>query len=126
MEVKIDRDNYQQVVVESPVPTVVDFWGPQCVRCLELMPVMEALAEANKTGMRLIKIDAGQNRRLCLSLRLLSLPAFLFYRGGQEVGRLSGNHVSETELREAVARFLNPIASNAGAPEPPQAGGDSA
>lgn len=120
MEVKIDRDNYQQQVVESPIPTVVDFWGPQCVRCLELMPVMEALAEANKAKMRLVKIDASQNRRLCMGLRLLSLPAFLFYRGGQEVGRLSGNNVSEAELREAVAHFLDPGAQNASAP----AGGD--
>lgn len=121
MEVKIDKDNYQQLVVENPTPTVVDFWGPQCVRCLDLMPVMEALAEANKAGMRLIKIDASQNRRLCMGLRLLSLPAFLFYRGGQEVDRLSGNDVSEAELREAVGRFLNSTA-----PDASQTGGDSA
>ena len=54
MGIEINKDNYQQVVVEDPTPTVVDFWGPQCVRCLKLMPTMEALAEENEGKMRLI------------------------------------------------------------------------
>ena len=39
MDIEINKDNYQQEIVENPQPTVVDFWGPQCARCLELMPV---------------------------------------------------------------------------------------
>lgn len=106
MGIEINKDNYQQVVVEDPTPTVVDFWGPKCVRCIELMPTMEALAEENKDKMRLIKVDTTGNRRLCMGLRLMSLPAFLFYRGGEEVGRISGNELSEEDLHNAVTKFL--------------------
>ena len=106
MGIEINKDNYQQVVVEDPTPTVVDFWGPKCVRCIELMPRMEEIAEENKDKMRLIKVDTTGNRRLCMGLRLMSLPAFLFYRGGEEVGRISGNELSEDDLRHAVDSFL--------------------
>ena len=41
-----------------------------------------------------------------MGLRLLSLPAFLFYRKGEEVGRISGNDLSEDDLRNAVDKFL--------------------
>lgn len=106
MEIEINKDNYQQQVVENPSPTLVDFWGPQCGRCFQLMPSVEALAEEKKDQMRLIKIDASKNRRLCMGLRLLSLPAFLFYRDGKEWGRISGNAVTAEDLRQAVEKML--------------------
>jgi thioredoxin 1 len=106
MEVEVNKDNYQQEVVEHQTPTVVDFWGPKCVRCLELMPTMEALAEAHREEMRLVKVDSSKNRRLCMGLRLMSLPAFIFYRDGQEVGRISGNDLTEEDLQKAVDDFL--------------------
>ena len=106
MAIEINKDNYHQIVGEDSKPTVVDFWGPKCVRCIELMPTMEEIAEQNKEKMRLLKVDTTGNRRLCMGLRLLSLPAFLFYREGEEVGRISGNDLSEDDLRNAVDKFL--------------------
>ena len=76
MDVEINKDNYQEVLVDDGTPTVVDFWGPRCERCLALMPGMERIAAEQGDQLRLIKIDASQNRRLCMNLRLLSLPAF--------------------------------------------------
>lgn len=106
MDIEINKDNYQEVIVENPEPTVVDFWGPQCARCLELMPVMEAIVLSRKGAVRLVKIDASKNRRLCMGLKLMRLPAFLFYRDGQEVGRMSGDELTEDDLRVAVDRLL--------------------
>lgn len=106
MDVEINKDNYQEVVVDAGIPTVVDFWGPRCERCLQLMPGMERIAEEKSEALRLIKIDASQNRRLCMNLRLLSLPAFIFYRDGQEVQRLSGDQLTEEDLQKAVDELL--------------------
>jgi thioredoxin 1 len=106
VDIEINKDNYQEVIVENPEPTVVDFWGPQCARCLELMPVMEAIVVSRKDAVRLVKIDASKNRRLCMGLKLMRLPAFLFYRDGQEVGRMSGDELTEDDLRMAVDRLL--------------------
>ena len=107
MSVEVNRDNFQEEVVDPGVPTVVDFWGPQCKPCLALTPVVEKLAEEYQGQFRLIKIDASKNRRLCINLRLLSLPTFLFYRDGEEQNRLSGEQVSPQDLKEAVAALFN-------------------
>ena len=107
MTTEIDKDNYQKEILENPQPTVVDFWGPQCARCLELMPVIEEIARFKPGALRLVKIDASKNRRLCMSLKLMRLPAFLFYREGKEVGRLSGDELTESDLQAAVDKLLS-------------------
>lgn len=107
MDIEINKDNYQEEIVENPKPTVVDFWGPQCVRCLELMPVIEEIALSKKDAMRVVKIDTTKNRRLCMGLKLMRLPAFLFYRDGKEVGRISGDELTENDVREAVDKLLS-------------------
>jgi thioredoxin 1 len=56
--------------------------------------------------MRIIKLDTTQNKRLCMGLRLMSLPAFIFYRDGQEVERISGQNISEDDLINAVKKFV--------------------
>jgi thioredoxin 1 len=107
VDVDVNKDNYEQVVVQPGTPTLVDFWGPQCARCFALMPAVEKLAEENKDRLRLLKIDASKNRRLCLNLRLLSLPSFLFYRDGKEIMRLAGNEVTEKDLKRGVDSLLS-------------------
>lgn len=107
MPIEVNKENYQQEVVESPLPTVVDFWGPQCARCLELMPVIEEIGREHNDRMRVVKIDATKNRRLCMGLKLMRLPAFLFYRDGKEVGRLSGDEITQNDLQQAVDRLLS-------------------
>ncbi|MBU4563655.1 MAG: thioredoxin family protein [Proteobacteria bacterium] len=106
MDIEINKDNYQEIVVDAGIPTVVDFWGPRCERCLQLMPGMERIAQEKGDQLRLVKIDASQNRRLCMNLRLLSLPAFIFYRDGKEVQRLSGEQLTEDDLQKAVDQLL--------------------
>lgn len=103
MDVEVNKDNYHQVVVAPGIPTVVEFWGPRCHRCFALMPVIERIVEEFGEPLRLIKVDASKNRRLCLNLKLLGLPSFLFYRNGREVKRLAGEQVSAGDLRQAVA-----------------------
>lgn len=107
MDIEVNKENYQQEVVDNPIPTVVDFWGPQCVRCLELMPVMEEIAREKNDRVRVVKIDATKNRRLCMGLKLMRLPAFLFYRDGKEVGRISGDEITDNDLRQAVDNLLS-------------------
>lgn len=106
MDIEVNKDNYQELVVDAGIPTVVDFWGPRCERCLQLMPDMERIAEAKGDQLRLIKIDASQNRRLCMNLRLLSLPAFIFYCDGKEVQRLSGDQLTAEDLQNAVDQLV--------------------
>jgi thioredoxin 1 len=103
---EVDRDTFETEVVNSELPVVVDFWGPQCVPCLALMPSVESLAGAYEGRVKVAKVEAPKNRRLCLSLKVLALPTFLFYKDGKEVERLSGDSVSSQMVEEALRKLL--------------------
>ena len=89
--IEVTSENFEQEIIKSPRPVMIDFWGPQCGPCLALMPKVEALAERYGDRMKLAKVEAPKNRRLCLGLKVMSLPTFLFYKAGKEIDRLTGN-----------------------------------
>jgi len=70
------------------------------------MPYVEELAGKYETRLKVAKVDASLNRRLCIDLKVMGLPTFLLYRNGQEVGRLSGKEVNHEELGKFVAGYL--------------------
>ncbi|MDL2317385.1 thioredoxin family protein [Desulfovibrio sp. OttesenSCG-928-A18] len=91
---EIDKDSFEQEVEKSAQPVVLDFWGPQCGPCLALMPDVEKLAENYAGKVKFAKVNVSGNRRLCIALKVMSVPTFLFYKGGEIVGRLTGDDVT--------------------------------
>ena len=104
---EVGKDTFEQEVIQSDKPVVVDFWGPQCGPCLALMPEVEALTEKFNGQVKIMKVEAPKNRRLCLQLKVLGLPTFLFYKDGKEVDRVSGNNLS-IQMIEASIRKMFP------------------
>jgi thioredoxin 1 len=102
---EVTKETFDEEVVGSTTPVVVDFWGPQCAPCLALMPFMEQLAQDNGDSVKIVKVEAPKNRRLCLQLQVLSLPTFLFYRDGREVERLAGT-VTPLQIKQSVAKLV--------------------
>jgi thioredoxin 1 len=74
---------------------------------LALMPRVEALVEKYNGKIKISKVDASKNRRLCLNLKVLGLPTFLFYKNGKEVNRLTGNTLKIEEIEEAVNQIMD-------------------
>jgi thioredoxin 1 len=106
MATEVNADIFEKEVVQSEIPVLVDFWGPQCAPCLALMPKVEGLAEKYGEKLKITKVDASKNRRLCLNLKVFGLPTFLFYQNGKEVNRLSGNALKIEEIEEAVKKIV--------------------
>jgi thioredoxin 1 len=106
MAVELNADIFEKEVVQSGIPVLVVFWGPQCVPCLALMPKVEELAEKYGEKLKITKVDASKNRRLCLNLKVFGLPTFLVYKNGQEVERLSGNNLKIEEIEKAVTKII--------------------
>lgn len=92
--IEITKDNFEAEVPQSSLPVVLDFWGPQCGPCLALMPDVEKLAERLEGKVKICKVNVAGNRRLCISLKVMSVPTFLFYKGGECTDRLSGDEVN--------------------------------
>jgi len=102
LAVELNRDNYEVEVLEAKEPVIVDFWGPQCRPCLALMPTVEGLEKEYTGRLKVAKVNAVENRMLCAKLRVLSLPAYLFYKDGVEINRLAGEQITKSDLVEAI------------------------
>jgi len=106
LAVEVNRDNFEQEVLKSKEPVVVDFWGPQCKPCLALMPAVEELEKDYSGRLKVAKLNAAENRMLCAKLRVMSLPTFLFYKGGVEIKRLVGEDITKNDLIAAINAVL--------------------
>ena len=105
MLIDVTKDNYEQEVLESHVPVLVDFWGPRCPNCLALMPAVEQLQEKYKDRLKIVKLDASTNRRMCMNLKVMRLPTFLMIKEGQEVDRITGGLTTE-QLKLKIDTFM--------------------
>ena len=93
--VDADKETFEKLVAEGTV--LVDVWGPDCQPCMALMPTIDNLAE-ERSDLKVVKVEAPANRRLCMTLKVMGLPAYLLYVDGSEVSRLTGQDVTEDKL----------------------------
>jgi thioredoxin 1 len=104
MAIEVNADTFEDVVVASDVPVLVDIWGPRCVPCLAFMPQLADLEKRYGERIKITKVDASQNRRLCLNLKVMGLPTFLVYVDGKEVDRLTGDDLKINDIDEAIKK----------------------
>jgi thioredoxin 1 len=100
---EIDKDNYAQEVEQSALPVVLDFWGPQCGPCLALMPEVEKLSARYEGKVKFCKVNVAGNRRLCIQLKVMSVPTFLFFDKGEVRDKLSGDEVNLESIEAKIA-----------------------
>jgi len=98
--VEATRDNFRELVAQGTV--LVDVWGPDCRPCLALFPHVEALAEKYAGEIQVVKLEAPKARRLCMELSIMGMPAFLLFRDGAEVARLSDPALTPLRLHQWV------------------------
>lgn len=98
----VHKENFNQEVLESDNPVIVDFWGPNCGPCKQLMPDVEALSEEYKDKVKVVKLNTANNRRLCINYRVMGLPAFLAFKGGKEVKRISGSELTKQSVEDLI------------------------
>lgn len=108
-------ETFDDLVKEGHV--LVDIWGPDCQPCLALMPAVEALADRYVDDLRLVKVNAPDNRKICRDLRVAGLPAYITMRDGVEVERLTSSGTTPEQVEGAIHRLLNG-APAVGLPEP--------
>ena len=76
-------------VLESDLPVLVDFTASWCPPCRVMKPVLAELA-AERADLRVVQLDVDEHQRTAADYSVLSMPTFVVFRGGREVGRLVG------------------------------------
>jgi thioredoxin 1 len=93
---------FEQEVLKSDTPVLVDFFTPWCGPCRMLAPVLEKLSEEFSGRVKLVKVDAGEQPRLSATYRVQAVPTLVIIKGGQVVESLMGLQAEE-ELRKRLA-----------------------
>jgi thioredoxin 1 len=104
---EISDSNFEaEVLNETQVPVVVDFFATWCGPCNQVAPVFERLASEFEGKMKFLKVNIEDNQHWAAKFNVVTIPTFLFFKSGSMVDRISGA-LPENELRKMIERVLN-------------------
>ena len=98
--------SFQQDVLDSSVPVVVDFWATWCGPCRAMAPHLDAIADAMDGKLRIVKVDVDSNQKTAVTYGIQSLPTLLVFKDGKVVDKRVGNPGSKAKIEEWVKRSL--------------------
>jgi len=101
----IDDANFDQTVLKSKTPVLVDFWAPWCRPCLMAAPVLEELAEEYTGKITFAKLDVDQNANTAAKYGIMSIPNLIIFKNGTPVSQIVG-YKPKAELKRDLDAIL--------------------
>jgi thioredoxin 1 len=97
--------NFQNQVLDSELPALVDFWAVWCAPCRTIAPHVEALANDYAGKIRVAKFDIDANPEVPTKFDIRSIPTLIVFKGGKVVGQIVGA-VPRAKIEELIKKAL--------------------
>ena len=87
--IELNSDNFNEEVLNSEKPVLVDFWAPWCGPCRMLAPVLEQIASENP-DIKVCKVNTDEEAELAIKFGIDSIPCVIAFRDGKQIDRSVG------------------------------------
>ena len=109
--VQITDQNFEEEVLNSDLPTEVDFWAPWCGPCKMVIPIYEKLSEEYEGRFKFCMINVDENQQTAMKYQIMSIPMQKYFVDGQNVDEILGA-VPERTIRTMVEDILKKFPSD--------------
>ena len=103
--IDLNANNWEQEVMQSELPVLVDFWAPWCGPCKMVGPLVEILAAENAGKINVGKLNVDENKSIAVQYGIRGIPTLAFFKGGSEVKRIVGAQGKE-QLQKAIDEVI--------------------
>jgi len=101
----VTAQTFEQEVLQSKLPVLIDFFAPWCGPCQQMEPLFEELSTELAQKYTLVKINIDEERELAVKYSISSIPTFLFMKNGEVMGREQGYKTKE-DLKAKLEELL--------------------
>ena len=88
--IHVSDDSFEQEVLQSEMPVLIDYWAEWCGPCKQLSPTVEEIAVENQDKLKVCKMDVDSNREIAAKYGIRSIPSLIIFKNGELVNRQVG------------------------------------
>ena len=105
MVTDVTDQDFEEEVIKSVLPVLVDLWAPWCGPCRMVAPVVDKLAERYEGKFKFYRLNVDDNPQTALKYMVMSIPTLIFFKGGEAVDTVIGA-VPERTLQPKIDDLL--------------------